>query len=104
MDAGLAAGDRGGFHAEFVQGDGEQGDGLLFAGGEEHVELALAGIFREFLGHLDQAIGHAGHGGDHGDDLVSLVAGAFHPRGDVADPVKRADGGSAVFLNNEGHG
>ncbi len=103
-DARLAAGDGAGVLAEFVEGDGEESDGLLLAGGEKHVELTFGRIFGKLLGHLDQVVSHAGHGGNDGDDLVSLLAGAFHPRGDIADPVERADGGAAVFLNDECHG
>ena len=104
VDARLAAGDGGRVHADLLQRHGDQGDRLLLAGGQQDVEFAFARVFREVLGHLDQAVGHAGHGGNHGDDLVALVAGAFDPRGDVADAVERADGGAAVFLNDEGHG
>ena len=103
-DARLAAGDGGGVHALLLQSHGNEGDRLLLAGGQQYVEFAFARVFREFLGHFDEAIGDTGHGGNHGHDLVSFVTGAFHPCGDVADAVKRADGGAAVFLNDESHG
>ena len=62
MDAGLAAGDGCGVDACFHEGHGDEGDGLLFAGGEEDVEFAFGGVFGEFPGHFDEAIGDAGHG------------------------------------------
>ena len=62
------------------------------------------GSCRKVLGHLDQAVGDAGHGGDDRDHLVAFVAGAFDACGNVADAIEGADRGAAVFLNDEGHG
>src|SRR5690606_22899588 len=83
---------------------GDEGDGLLLAGGHEDVEFPLAGVFREFLGHADEAVSNAGHGGNNSDDLIACVAGALDAGGDVADAVDAADRSAAVFLNNESHG
>ena len=104
VDARLAAGDGGGVHTLLLEGHGDECDRLLLAGGQQHIEFALARVFRKLLGHLDETIGDAGHRGNHGDNLIALVAGAFHPGGDIADSVESADGGAAVFLNDEGHG
>ena len=38
------------------------------------------------------------------DDHMAGVAGAFHACRDVADPIERAYGSAAVFLNNKCHG
>ena len=104
VDARLAAGDGNGGDVDFVEGHRDQRDRLLLAGGKEHVHLALGRVFAEFLGHFDQAVGDAGHRGNDGDHLVAGVAGALEARGDVAHAVDGADGGAAVFLDDEGHG
>ena len=68
-DARLRAGERDGRDAERMQRDGGQRDGGLFAGGQQHVHLALARQRHDFLGQLDQIVGHAAHRGNDHDDL-----------------------------------
>ncbi len=79
-DARLRAGQRNGGNAERMQRDGRQRDGRLLAGGQQHVHLALAGQRHDFLGQLDQVVGHAAHGGDDDDDLVALARGTCATR------------------------
>lgn len=62
LDARLATGDGYGVDAEVLECHGDEGDGLLLAGGYEDVELAFRGEFGELVGHFDEAIGDAGHG------------------------------------------
>ena len=62
-----------------VQRDRGQRDGGLFAGGQQHVHLALAGQRHDFLGQLDQIVRDAAHRGNDHDDLVALRA-IFLPR------------------------
>ena len=57
-----------------MQRDGGQGDGGLFACGQEHVHFPFVGQRHQFLGHLDQVVGHAAHGGNDDDNLVALRA------------------------------
>ena len=49
-DASLASRGGDGVDAHFVEGDREEGDGLLLTGGEEDVEFSLGGVVGEFLG------------------------------------------------------
>ena len=86
-----------------VQRDGRERDGLLFAGGEEHVHLAFAGQRRDVLREFDQAVGHAAHRGDDDDDLVAARMVFRHALGDILDAVGVADRRAAVFLNNQCH-
>ncbi len=102
-DARLRAGHGNGRHAERVQRDGGERDGLLFAGGQEHVHLAFARQRRDVLRELDQAVRHAAHRGDDDDDLVALRVIFGHARGDVLDAVGVAHRSAAVFLNNQCH-
>ncbi len=103
-DAGLGAGEGDGGDIDGVKGDGRERDRLLFAGGEEHVHLAFAGQRREVLGEFDEAVGHAAHGRDDDDQLVAAGAVFGHAPGDVLEAVRVADGGSAVLLDDQGHG
>ena len=101
LDAGLGAGERDRVDAQRVQGHGRQGNGRLFAGGEQDVHLALVGQRHDLLGQFDEIVGHAAHGGNDHDDLVAPGAIPRHARRDVLDPVGVADRSPAEFLNNE---
>ncbi len=103
-DAGLRAGQRNGLHAQPVQGQGGEGDGLLLAGGKENVELARGRVRVDLAGQLDQAIGDARHGRDHDDDPVALLVRGGDARGDIADALGAADGCAAIFLDKKRHG
>ena len=72
-DARLRAGQRHGRDIQGMQRHGRERDGGLLAGGQEHVHLALAGQRHDFLGQLDEIVGHAAHGGNDHDDLVALL-------------------------------
>ena len=103
-DAGLRSGERHGRDADAVQRQRGERDGLLLAGGEEHVDLAGAGLGGDLAGELEQVVGHARHGGDDHDQLVpGLVAGG-HAGSDVADALGVAHRGAAIFLDDKGHG
>ena len=102
-DAGLGAGERHGGDFQGVQGDGSEGDGLLFARGQQHVHLPFTRQRRDVLGQLDEAVGDAAHGGDHHHDLVALGVVLGHAGGDIFDAVGVAHRGAAVFLNNQCH-
>ena len=52
---------------------------------------------------IQQAIGFPAHGGDHDHHLVALLAGRDHAVRDRVDAVETADGGAAVFLDDERH-
>src|SRR5690606_22956165 len=72
-DAYLATGEGYGVATLGLQADGEQREGPLPAGGEEHVQLPAAGARRQVPGEPEQAIGPAAHGRDHDHHLVSLA-------------------------------
>lgn len=89
-----------------MEGDGGEGDGGLFAGGEQHVHFALWGLLQrgaDALGKADKAVGDAAHGGDDDDDLIALAATFGDASGDVFDAFSVGDRGAAVFLNDESH-
>ena len=104
VDASLTTGDRHRIDAKLAQSHRDQRNRLLLAGSQQHIEFAFAGITRKIFGHLDEAIGHARHRGNHCDHLIARIASAFDARGDIAHAIDRADGSAAVFLNDEGHG
>ena len=57
----------------------------------------------ELIGHTEQLVSDAAHGGNDRNDLVALISQAFDPRRNVADAVEATDGCAAVFLNNQCH-
>ena len=103
-DPRLRAGQRDGGDAERVQRHGGERDGLLLAGGDEHVELAGARLRRYFPRQLDQPVRHPRHGRDDHDQPVPGPVRFGDAGGDVADALGRADRGAAVFLDEERHG
>src|SRR6266849_171211 len=102
--ARLRAGQGNGFDVQRVERHRRQRDGGLLAGGQQHVQLAFAGERHDFLGELDQVVGHTAHGGDDDDDLVALGAVFGDAAGDVLDARRIAHRSADVLLNNEGHG
>ncbi len=102
-DAGLGAGEGYGFAAEGIDGHGGEGDGGLFARGEEHVHLAFGGRRGDFAGEANEIIGDARHGGDDDHDLVTFALGGEDALGDIANAFGAADGGAAEFLDDETH-
>ena len=103
VDAGLRSGQGNRRNVEGMQGHGGQGDGGLFAGGQENVHFSFAGQRHDLLGQLDQAVGHTAHGGDDHDDLIAFGAMTGNAGGDIFDPIGVADGGATIFLNDQGH-
>ena len=84
-----------------VDGHGHQGDGDLFAGGQELVHFALGRDLvapaegADFPGQLDEVVGGVAHGADDDGDLISLLLGGdgaaggtmnFFRIGDTAPP------------------
>ncbi len=103
QDARFCAGQRDRLTAERVHGHRGERDGGLFAGGEEHVEFALGGLRRGFAGELDQVVGHAGHGGNDGDDAAIVTLRFEQALRHFPDALRIADGGAAVFLHDQAH-
>jgi hypothetical protein len=102
-NARLRAGQRNRRHPQRVQGDGGQGNGLLLAGGQEHVHLALAWQGRNVFGQRNQAVRDSAHRGNHHDDPVAALVVLRHPFRDVFDAVRVGYRRPAVFLNNQCH-
>ena len=89
-----------------MESNGGEGDGGLFAGGEQHVHFAFWGLLQraaDAFGKADEAVGDAAHSGDNNNDLVALPAAFGNAAGDVFDALGVGDGGAAVFLNDESH-
>ena len=53
---------------------------------------------------LDEVIRDAGHGGDHGDNGMAGLLRGDDAAGDIEDALGGADGGAAVFLDDDAHG
>src|SRR5208282_1944515 len=101
-EADLPAGETDGFMALGVHGHGHEGDGDLFAGGEELVEFALGGRGGGFLsesadgvGEVDQIIGGVAHGRDDDDDAAAGLLGGDGASGGAMDAGGVGHGGAA---------
>jgi hypothetical protein len=88
---------------ELLDGQREEPDRHLLAGGDHHVLLALARPLGEVGGELEEPVGLARHGRDDDHHVVAVLAGGEGAARHVADSIEVADGGSAVFLDDEGH-
>jgi hypothetical protein len=93
-----------GFVAHRLQHHGQQGCRGLLSGGQQHIQFPLVGLFGGFLGQLDQAVRHAGHGRQDDHHIVALIIGLGHPLGHAADAVDIGHRCAAEFLNHKGHG
>ena len=60
-------------------------------------------LARDAGGEIDQPVGVIPHCGDHDGDAISLFAYRRDLFGDALDQLDRADGGAAVFLNDQRH-
>src|SRR5207245_10205317 len=74
------------------------GDGL--AVGDEHVELARGRLGVDALGQRDQTIRRVAHRRNDSDDLVTLFDRVGDAAADAADAGGRADGSTAVLLDD----
>ena len=86
-----------------MQGDGGQRNGLLLAGGQQHVEFALAGMLVDRFGPGDELVGDARARGNNHDQLVAFVAGGFDAFGNPLDALDVSHRGAAVFLDDSSH-
>ena len=103
-DAGLRAGEGPRLVAVRGDGDGQQRHGDPLAGGEQHVELAAGRVVGDLTGQVEQFVGAVAHRGDHDDDVVAVLLRADDPLGDTLHVRCGRDGGTAVLLDDEGHG
>ena len=62
-----------------------------------------SGVGRDLLGHRDQLVGHRAARGQHGHDVVALLAGADDPAGGALEALGVGDRGAAE-LHDDGAG
>ena len=77
--------------------------GMLVAVGAVYYAGARIGLTLHLFGKRDQPVGFAGHRRYHNHNLMPLVPPLGDPSGDVLDALGAADGGAAVFLNDQSH-
>ena len=102
-DAGLRPGERHRGHAERLDRHRQQRHRDALARGEQHVELAAAGLLGDVVGEPHQVVGGLAHGRHDDDDVVAGAAGAGDVVGHGTDPVGVGHRGAAEFLD-EKHG
>ena len=103
-DAGLRPGEGARLVAVRGDGDRQQRHRDALAGGEQHVELAAGRVVGDLAGLVEQFVGGVAHRGDHDDDVVTVLLRADDPLGDTLHVLCGRDGGTAVLLDDEGHG
>ena len=106
LDPGLGTGEGDCLDPHGIEGHRGEGDRGLFAGGKEHVHLALGWRprTRDLVGEFDEIVRHPCHGGDYGDDLMALCLRLDDAPRDIADAIRSADGSAAVFLDDQTQG
>ena len=102
-EAGLPAGQADGRDADLLQGHGQQGDGDLLAGGQQHIHLAAGRAVRDLLRFGDEVVGGIALRRDHDDDVVARIAGVGHDAGHVEDAAAVLDRSTAEFLYDQCH-
>ena len=85
-------------------GDREQRHGDPLTGGQQHVELAAGRIVGDLTCLVEQFVGRVAHRGHHDDDVVTVLLRGDDPLGDALHVLGGRDGGTAVLLDDEGHG
>ncbi len=102
-DADLGAGKADGLLAQGLDGHGQESDGDLLAGGQEHVHLAGRRVLGDLAGQLDQLVGGVAAGADDDDDLMAFAFGADGPAGRRHDALRGRHAGAAEFLHDQTH-
>ena len=74
-----------------MQRHGQQRNGRLLAGGQQHVHLAFARQLIDLAGQANKIIGHTTHGRHHHHDLVALTPILRYAIGHVLDTVRVLD-------------
>ena len=101
-DARLWAGKADRRYAERVQRHRHERGALVFAGREEHVELAQVGLLGDGRGQSHELVGRVAHGRNRDDEVVAGRAFARDPPGDALDAVGTGQRRTAELLHDEG--
>ena len=86
-----------------LQRHGEQRDGDLLAGCEQHVQFPWIGDLLRALREAEEAVGFATHRRYDHDDVVAPVARVLDPGSDMRDPLDTSNRSASEFLNDQRH-
>ena len=91
-------------HTTLDQRHGQQGNSHLLTGGHHDIQLTRNRLtISDLFGQIDQAVGFAAHGGNHDDDVVTVLAELLHLVGHLRDALDGADGGAPKLLYDQSH-
>jgi len=99
----LCAGVALGFEPLFLQCHGEQPDGDLLTGRDDHIQFARIRMLLYLMSERHETIGLAAHRGDNHHHLMPECLEFCDASRDVLDAFRTADRCSAVLLNYECH-
>ena len=103
VEAGLPAGQADGRNTDFLQRHGQQRDGNLLAGGQQHIHFAVGRITGDLGRFGNQVIGGIPLGRNNNNNIVALVAGVGHNARNIKDAVTILDRGTAELLYDKTH-
>ena len=100
-DPGLRSGERHRGHAEVLDRHAQQRHRDALARGEQHVELAAAGVLGDVVGEAHEIVGRLAHRRDHDHDVVAGAPRARDVIGDGPDAIRVGDRGPAELLDEQ---
>ena len=86
--------------AQLFDRHGEESDGNLLTGGQQHILLASGGIGVDFVRLGNQVVGGVALSGNDNHNVVALCEGVGDDSRNVHDTLGVAHGGAAEFLYN----
>ena len=87
--------------SQFFNGHGQQGNGDLFPGGQQHIHLPLAALGIDFIGLFNQIVGGIPLRGHHHHDVVALLISVGDDPGDVKHPLGIRHRAASEFLYDQ---
>ena len=86
-----------------MQSHRQQGDGHLFAGGQQHVHLPLRRIAVDGASLGGEFIGGVAHGRHHDHEVIAVFLASGDALGNGLNALNAANGGAAEFLHQQSH-
>ena len=86
-----------------MQSHRQQGDGHLFASGQQHVHLPLGRVAVDGTSFGGEFIGGVAHGRHHDHEVIAVFLAGGDALGNGLNALNAANGGAAKFLHQQSH-